>query len=84
MTTLESTPAPAQPYADQLVDELLPGEFDWRSMVRSYPKAALALAAVGGYLLGRSRGAVIVSALGAYASDAVSQNINAIVGEEIL
>lgn len=84
MTTLESAPEPRERYADELVDELLPAEFDWRRMVVSYPKVSLAVAAVGGYLLGRSRGEAIVAALGAYASDAVSQNINSIVGEEIL
>lgn len=84
MTTRESAPEPVESRTEQLVDDLLPADFDWRRMVLSYPKTALTVAAVGGYLLGRSRGPAIVAAVGAYASDAVSQNINAIVGEEIL
>ena len=84
MTTLESVPEPIESCAEQLVDDLLPADFDWREMVLSYPKAALAVAAVGGYLLGRARGSAIVAALGTYASDTVTQNINALVGDDIL
>ena len=73
-----------QPFADQLLDELLPEEVDWRHVVVTYPIASLTVAAVGGYLLGRSRGSGIVTALGAFASATVARNINAVVGEDIL
>lgn len=71
-------------FADQLVDELLPDELDWRRLVTSYPIASLTAAAVGGYLLGRARGTLIVGALGAFASETVSRNVNALIGDEIL
>lgn len=70
--------------ADELVDELVPGELEWRRMVRTYPIPALALAAVGGYVLGRRRGKAILIALSTYAADAVAANINEMLGEEII
>ena len=71
-------------FADEIVDELVPGDLDWRRMVTTYPLTSLAVAAVGGYLLGRARGAAIVGALGGFASDAVSRNVNALIGDEVL
>ncbi len=71
-------------FADQLIDELMPEELDWRQVVTSYPVTSLAVAAVGGYLLGRSRGSLMVGALGAFASDTVSRNVNALIGEDVL
>ncbi len=71
-------------FADQLLDELMPDELDWRHVVTSYPIASLTVAAVGGYLLGRSRGSSMVGALGAFASATVSRNVNALIGEDVL
>ncbi len=71
-------------FADQLIDELMPEELDWRRLVTSYPLTSLAVAATGGYLLARARGALMVSALGAFASDTVSRNVNALIGEDVL
>lgn len=71
-------------FADQLVDDLLPHEIDWRRLVTSYPLASLALAGVGGWVLGRARGAVIVGSLAGFASETLSRNINALIGEDVL
>ena len=71
-------------FADQLVDDLLPDEVDWRRLVTSYPLASLALAGVGGYVLGRARGSAITAALAAFASDTLSRNVNALIGEDVL
>lgn len=71
-------------FADQLVDELVPDELDWRRLVTSYPITSLAAVVAGGYLLGRSRGASMVGALGLFASETVSKNVNALLGEDIL
>lgn len=73
-----------QRFADQLVDDLLPDEVDWRRLVTSYPLASLALAGVGGYVLGRARGVAITGALAAFASDTLSRNVNALIGEDVL
>ena len=71
-------------FADQLVDDLLPDEVDWRRLVVEYPIASLAAAGVGGYFLGRVRGGAIVAALAAFASETVSRNVNSVLGEDVL
>jgi hypothetical protein len=57
------------------VDELLPVDLDWRTLVDRYPVACLAAAAVGGYLLGRHRGALLVGVVTAFAAEAVEANV---------
>jgi len=75
--------APAS-FADELVDDLLPGEFDWRRVVRRYPIPALAVAALGGYLLARSRGPELLAALGDAASAQVADRLGAFAERELL
>lgn len=70
--------------ADQVVDELLPDDLDWTDLVLRYPKVSLALAAVGGFLLGRSRGPEIVDALSQFAADRVSDGVNQYLGQKVL
>ena len=70
--------------AEELVDQLVATDLDWRDVVRSYPKVSLALAAVGGFALGRARGTTIVSALATYTADTLARNINEFLGEEVL
>lgn len=77
-------PAVGEELADDLLDELVPEELDWQRLVKAYPKVALVLAALGGFLLGRTRGAEIVSALSSFAAERVTRNINELLGEEIL
>ena len=71
-------------FADQLLDELVPDDIDWRRLVVEYPIVSLAAAGVGGYFLGRVRGATIAAALAAFASETVSRNVNTVLGEDIL
>lgn len=71
-------------FADELVDDLLPDEFDWRRVVRRYPIPALAVAALGGYLLARSRGPELLAALGDAASDQVAERLGAFAERELL
>ncbi|HEV7668484.1 MAG TPA: hypothetical protein VGS22_08180 [Thermoanaerobaculia bacterium] len=52
---------------DELVDDILPGE--WERLVRAYPIPAVLLAAAGGYLLGRYKGAAVVAALSGVAAE---------------
>jgi hypothetical protein len=52
---------------DELVDDILPGE--WERLVRTYPIPALLVAAAGGYLLGRYKGAAVVAALSGVAAE---------------
>lgn len=70
--------------ADELLDELLPEELDWRRLVRTYPIPALLVAAAGGFVLGRGRGPVILAALSGLAADTVSQGVNEFLGTDVL
>lgn len=70
--------------ADELLDELLPEELDWRRLVRTYPIPALLAAAAGGYVLGRGRGRVILATLSGFAADAVTQGVNEFLGTDVL
>ncbi len=76
--------ADSENLANELVDQLVASELDWRDLVRAYPKMALALAAVGGFALGKARGTTIVAALATYTADRVASNINEFLGEEVL
>jgi hypothetical protein len=66
-----------------LVDELLPEGVDWERMVRTYPVPALALAALGGYLLGRLHGPAIVTAVSTFAAAEVSKNVSDLIGQHV-
>jgi hypothetical protein len=70
--------------ADELIDELMPPGFDWERLVRSYPIPSLILAALGGFLLGRQRGPLVVAALSSFAASQVTHGVNGLLGEEIL
>ncbi len=57
------------------VDELLPVDLDWRTLVDRHPVPCLAAAALGGFLLGRYRGALLLGAVAAFAGEAVEANV---------
>ena len=46
---------------DELLDELVPPDLDWRRVVTRYPIPSLLVAAAAGYFLGRSRRGVAVA-----------------------
>ena len=69
---------------DDAVDELMPSGFDWQDLVRRYPLAALGLAALGGYVLGRHRGHEILEAFAGFAADSVSEQVNQTIGRDVL
>jgi len=70
--------------ADQLLDELLPEDLEWDRLVRTYPLPALMLAAVGGFLLGRARGAGIITALSSFAAGEVAESVNQALGRDVV
>ena len=84
----DETPAPVAgrppSLADEILDEILPEEIDWRQFVWSYPKSTLALAALGGYLLGRTRGRRLLSAASEYVGDSVTEGFNEFFGRKVL
>lgn len=70
--------------ADDVLDELMPDELDWRRLVGSYPIASVSAAALAGFLLGRSRGRELVSALSGFAADTFSESVNEFLGKDVL
>lgn len=64
--------------ADEVVDELLPIDFDWRRLVCAYPLPALAVAAAGGFLLGRRHGPALVAAATAFVTEEVTRNVHSL------
>lgn len=76
--------APSEETAHDVVDELLPGEFDWERLVRTYPAPALLLAAGGGFFLGRYHGRAILAALGAFAAGEVVDEVHRVLGDDVL
>lgn len=69
-------------FADELLDDVLPGELDWRRLVRRYPMTTLGVAAALGYLLGRRHGRAIVGAATAFASARVTEQLGELLGDE--
>lgn len=79
-----TTPRPAVTEAspaDELVDDLLPAELDWRYLARAYPVPVLAAATVGGFLVGRRHGRELLLWLGDFVTEEVTRNVKNLVGE---
>lgn len=69
--------------ADELIDDLIPPQVDWRQVVRRHPWPALFLAGLGGYLLGRSQGRTLVRAVSALAVARVESEVLGRIEDEI-
>jgi hypothetical protein len=78
---MDGQPRPST--ADDLLDEILPEGLEWDRLVRSYPIPAVLLAALGGFLLGRSHGPAILAAVSGYAAAEISKNVSEALGREI-
>ena len=75
---------PSEGTAHEVVGEILPEQFDWERLVRSYPIPALLLAAAGGFVLARARGQAVLAALGAFAAGRVTDEVHRVLGEDLL
>ncbi len=53
-------------FVDELIDELLPESLDWRHLVQRYPQAAVAVAAIAGFWIGRTKGSLVMAAVTSY------------------
>jgi hypothetical protein len=78
---MDGQPRPST--ADDLLDEILPEGLEWDRLVRTYPIPAVLLAALGGFLLGRSHGPAILAAVSGFAAAEVSKNVSEVLGREI-
>jgi hypothetical protein len=73
----------AESMVHDLLDRVLPEDLDWEELVRTYPVPALAVAALGGFLVGRAHGAAIVSAVSSFAAAEVAKNVSSLLGQEL-
>ncbi|MEO7794204.1 MAG: hypothetical protein ABIV06_05465 [Thermoanaerobaculia bacterium] len=69
--------------ADDLIDDLIPPQVDWRQIVLRHPWPALLLAGLSGYLLGRSQGKTLVRALSALAVARVESEVLGRIEDEL-
>lgn len=77
--TRESVPTVS--LEDRIVDDLVPGDLDWRRLVTSYPMTSVAVATLGGFFLGRHHGKALLGALSAFAVREVSTNVLSAMGD---
>ena len=61
--------------ADELLDDLIPPDIDWRRLVRRHPWPALLLAGLAGYFVGRSQGRALVGAVAGLAVSKVEDRV---------
>jgi hypothetical protein len=70
-------------FSEAFLDELLPEDLEWESVVRTYPLCSLALAAMGGFYIGRRSGRAIVNAFGESAAERVTTLAGEVLGSDI-
>jgi hypothetical protein len=73
----------AETVVHDFLDQVLPEDLDWEDLVRSYPVPALAVAALGGFLVGRAYGPAIVGAVSSFAAAEVAKNVSSLLGQEL-
>ena len=61
---------------------MMPEDFDWVRLVRTYPLSALAIAAVGGFYLGLRHGPAVLEALAGLAAAEVTRRVSGLVDAE--
>lgn len=69
--------------ADYLLDKLIPGEVDWRDLVRRHPLLAVSAAAAVGFLIGRSKGSAIIAGASAALTTAVMRQLSGILDTDV-
>lgn len=67
--------ASAQTTTDDIIDELVPDDLDWRHLVESYPVASISLAGLAGFLLGRNHGSALIAGVSTFIAREMSSNI---------
>lgn len=68
--------------ARDALEEVLPDDLDWESLVTSYPRCCLTLVAAAGFWLGVRHGGQILEALSAAAGRTVTEKIDEFLGPE--
>lgn len=67
--------SPTRSSAEDWVDELIPVELDWVDWVRRYPIPSLAVAALGGFVVGRLHGGRIVDVVSTAAIEKFNESL---------
>jgi len=62
--------------ADAILDTLVPRSIDWRDTVRRHPLASVGAVGLVGYLVGRTKGAMIMSGVTAGLSAAMLRQLS--------
>ena len=76
-----TTPNKLSSRADELVDQIVPDDLDWKHLVTTYPRAAVTAAFVGGVVLGRTHGLSVAAALSGYVVGEVTRNVQGLVDD---
>lgn len=79
---MDPSPRPERSGAGRILDDLLPEELEWETLVRTYPITSLVVAGVAGYLLGVRSGAPILAAVGDTATRRVTGLVRSSFGED--
>jgi len=69
--------------ADFLLDKVIPDSIDWRDLVRRHPLISVGVAAAAGFILGRAKGAAIISGVSAGLSGAVMRQLSDVFEGEV-
>lgn len=69
--------------ADFLLDRVIPGEIDWRDLVRRHPLLSVGVAAAVGFLIGRSKGSAIVAGASAAVTSAVMRQLSGVLDTDV-
>ena len=62
--------------ADSILDSLVPNSIDWRDTVRRYPIGSVLAVGLVGYLVGRTKGSLIMSGVTAGLSAAMMRHLS--------
>jgi len=69
--------------ADFLLDRVIPGEIDWRDLVRRHPLLSVSVAATVGIVIGRSKGPALLAGVSAALSAAVARQLSDVLDGEM-
>jgi hypothetical protein len=78
----EGPSSKAEAIVHDLLDSVLPEGLEWEHLVRAYPAPALAVAALGGFLVGRAYGPEILEAVSSFAAAEVARNVGLLLDRE--
>lgn len=62
--------------ADSILDSLVPNSIDWRDTVRRHPLGSVACVGLVGYLVGRTKGATIMTGITAALSAGIVRQLS--------